>query len=429
VAFLSLAISDVALISDFGWTGAIATFIAGLIVIVAHTVIVVLLGRFWRFDRADERSLVARLTGPSRRLAAFSVARAWLISGLAVVLFVVLGAMHAAVPPEHSIREHLPKSDPANAALGTIDRELGGAFPVRIVVPLDGVAPTSVEGLARIGAVHDAAATAAGVRPLSLWTLVTWLGGGADAETAARADAFLDRLEAGVRARLVGSAGQAIVTVNLTEAPTGVLIERIGRIEQAVRAVEPDIVLAGSTVVNARESTRAINNLNLSLCFAVIAGLLVIALAFRDYKLGVIAFLPNVLPIIATGSLIYLVGTGMQFTSVIALTVAFGVAVDDTVHYINRIRLHAPGAPLRERLVDSAGVVGPVIIGATLVLIAGLSTTLASSLPTVTLFGQLVAVTLVSALIGDLIFLPALMSGPFRRWLTDDAPDRVGASS
>jgi hypothetical protein len=53
--------------------------------------------------------------------------------------------------------------------------------------------------------------------------------------------------------------------------------------------------------------------------------------------------------------------------------------------------------------------------------------TLTSGLTTVMLFGALVVTALLMALIGDLVFLPAIMSGPARRWFSrqsaDDAPE------
>jgi len=54
--------------------------------------------------------------------------------------------------------------------------------------------------------------------------------------------------------------------------------------------------------------------------------------------------------------------------------------------------------------------------GTTLIIVAGLETTLISGLPTIVLFGTLVGATLISALIGDLLILPALMAGPARIW-------------
>ncbi|MEO8667579.1 MAG: MMPL family transporter, partial [Bauldia sp.] len=133
----------------------------------------------------------------------------------------------------------------------------------------------------------------------------------------------------------------------------------------------------------------------------------------------------NTLPLFATGALLFLLGRGMQMTSVIALTVAFGIAVDDTIHYINRFLVQGnPAHSLRDRLIDASREVGPVLIGTTLVVICGLSTALTSGLPTIALFGYIAAITLVVAVAGDLVVMPALIAGVASRWF-EKAPRPV----
>ena len=56
------------------------------------------------------------------------------------------------------------------------------------------------------------------------------------------------------------------------------------------------------------------------------------------------------------------------------------------------------------------------IIGTTLIIIAGLSTTLTSAMPTIGVFGKIAALTLLAGIVGYLIILPALMGGPGRHW-------------
>ena len=98
------------------------------------------------------------------------------------------------------------------------------------------------------------------------------------------------------------------------------------------------------------------------------------------------------------------------------LNVAFGVAVNDSVHYLNRFLHTDGGGSLSARLIDTSRHIGPVITGTTLIIIAGLSGTLSSGMPTIALFGKIAAMTLFAGIIGDLVILPALMAGPGRRW-------------
>ncbi len=419
VAFGSLFISRVLMVRSFAVTGALAIIGSTVIVLVTHALLTLAIGHRWKYRPGTTPNFLAWLAGPCGVVGDFAAKRSRVLSLIAVVLFFVLGAMHYSVPPQHSIREHLPRDNPANAALGRIDKEFGGIFPVQIVVPLHGLKPTSPEAIARIGAVHRAVAAVAGVStPLSLWSLAAWLGHGNAAAGATHIADLFSQLSPATRSRFVAATGAALVTASIAEHSTRVTEALVAAIDHAAKAAGgDDVETTGFTVINARAGARTISNLKLSLSLSVIANLVVIAVAFRSIVIGAVSFLPNFLPILATGSFLFLTGSGMQFTSVIALTVAFGIAVDGSVHFLNRFLLCGDGeTPLRERLAETSRRIGPVLAGTTLIIVAGMSTTLTSGLPTIMLFGRIAALTLAVALIGDVVVLPALMAGLARRW-------------
>ena len=426
VSFLALTISDVSILRNFGWTGAIGMLMSGMIVLVVHTVLALLIGRFWKATRGGSLpDFFKPLAAPSAAICRFAVDHARTISLLIGVLFIALTTAYANFPADYSVREHLPQDDPANAALGRIDQHFDGAFPVQIVVPMDGVSATSPEGLEKVRAVHEAIAKIPGVEsPLSLWSLVTWLGGSADAETSARLAADLDELSPAARSRFLGQDGKAtLVSASLQETPTYVTLPLIAEIERVAReAGGPDVIVTGVTVVTARESTRTIDNLNVSLTFAILGDLAIMILAFRKFWVGFLAVFSNTMPVLATCAILFLMGRGMQLNTVIALIVAFGVTVDETTHYLNHFIHHGRSRSLRDRLVETTRQVGPVLIGTTVIILCGLATTLTSGLPTVTFFGVITATTLLFALVGDLLFLPALIAGPTRRWFDRKQP-------
>jgi len=427
VAFLSLTISSVVLVRGFGMSGAIGTIGGMLIVLLLHGLITRAIGRFWKIDPKRKRSnLLEQMEGPSGAVGRFAVRHARVISSVAVVLLVVLGAAHYSVKPENQIRENLPRNNPANAALGRIDQEFGGVFPLQILVPLHGEAATSPDALARIRAVQEAVGKVDGIgsKPLSMWSLAQWLGGEPDATLSDKLNALLDTLPPSTRTRFVGSSDAAMVMATVPEMPSAEAGALVNRVEAAAKAAGgDDVTVTGVTVVNAREGARTINGLNLSLLLSVVVNLGVIALAFRSLPIGAVSFLPNMLPILAIGAMLYVTGRGMQFTTVIALTVAFGIAVNDAVHFLNRF-LHVDGGrSLNDRLIDTSAHIGPVLIGTTLIIIAGISTTQTSGMPTIATFGIIASLTLLVGIIGDVVILPALIAGPGRRWF-----DRRGAT-
>ena len=423
-AFLSLAFTDIALVRDFAFLGAAAMLAGCAVVLVVHALAAIAIGRFWKDASARRADLLAAMEGPSAQLAQFVVAHARPIAIASCAAFVIFGAMYLAVPPEHSIREHLPANNVANAALGRFDQNFGGAFPVEVLIPLNGLDPTSPAALAKIGAIHRAVAAVPGVyTPLSLWSLVEWIGGGADAATSERLKAILEAADSDTASRLSAN-GIALLTVSTKEAPSRVTAKLIDQIEAATAAANggTPLTATGVTVLTAREAARTINGLNGSLSFAVFGDILLMVLAFRNLPIGIVSVIANTLPLFVVGALLFVLGRGMQLTTVVALTVAFGIAVDDTIHYINRfLVLGRPGERVQPRLVRTAREVGPVLVATTAIVIAGLSTTLTSGLPTVQLFGTIAAVTLVVAVFGDLVVMPALIAGFGRRWFEPKA--------
>ena len=422
VAFASLALSDITLVRGFAINGALAMLVGCPMVLIGHAFGTLLLGRFWP-ARRTALDLLQRAEEPCAELAHFVVDRARPIALGSAALFVVFAAMYWAVPPEHSVREHLPPGDVANAALGRYDAAFGGAFPVQIVVPASNQPATAPERLAAIGAVHNAAAAVDGVyTPLSVWSLYQWVGGPDDPAAADKLARVLDQMPAATRARFIGArTGSALITVSVKEAQTHELEARFTALEEAVHeAGGEEARITGVTVVTNREASYTIANLNWSLLTAIGADIFLIVLAFRSLPIGAVSVLANTLPLAATGALLYLTGWGMQFTTVIALTVAFGIAVDDTIHYPNRFLMwHDRTSPLGGRLVSTSREIGPVLVGTTLIILAGLSTTFFSGLPTVTLFGIIAGITLIVAMLGDLIVLPAVIAGYGRRWFED----------
>lgn len=428
VSFLALTISDVGILRNFGWTGAIGMMLSGVIVIVVHALLAQLVGRFWKRRGGSVPDLFKPFAEPCAAVCRVAIRHSRAIAVLVVFLFVSLTIAYSQFPADYSVREHLPQSDPANAALGRIDDTFSGVFPLQIVVPLDGHAATSPEGLAKIRAVHEAIAKVPGVEaPLSLWSLVQWLGlDNPSEEASATLAADLDQLSPAARSRFVSNDGTAsLVSASVKEMPTYITLPLIEKIEEvATAAGGPDVIVTGVTVVTARESTRTIDNLNVSLTFAIIGDLTIMMIAFRNFWMGFLAVFSNTLPVLGTCALLFLMGRGMQLNTVIALIVAFGVTVDETTHYLNHFIHHGRSKSLRDRLVETTRQVGPVMITTTIIILCGLATTLASGLPTVTMFGIITALTLLFALVGDLIFLPALIAGPFRRWF-DHPPKPV----
>jgi hypothetical protein len=168
------------------------------------------------------------------------------------------------------------------------------------------------------------------------------------------------------------------------------------------------VSVTGLSAIAARNSADMIGQLNRGLTAEMVFVAAIIGLAFRSVFVVVVSILPGLFPIVAAGAVLSVMGEGLQFASIVALTVAFGLGLDATIHYLNRLRLEEkPGEDPAEGIKRATVLVGPALILTSLVLACGLAVTVFSDLPSLRLFGWLSAFTLIAALIGDLLILPA----------------------
>jgi predicted RND superfamily exporter protein len=136
-----------------------------------------------------------------------------------------------------------------------------------------------------------------------------------------------------------------------------------------------------------------------------------IGLAFRSVLVMLASILPAIFPIVVSGTLLWAMGEGLQFASVVALTVSFGLGLSATIHFLNRLRLEERPGQSSAALVERATIlVGPALILTSLVLACGLAVTVFSDLPSLRLFGWLSAFSMIAALVADLLILrPTVM--------------------
>src|SRR5690606_31436735 len=103
-------------------------------------------------------------------------------------------------------------------------------------------------------------------------------------------------------------------------------------------------------------------------------------------------------------------GKPMDIPHVIALTIAFGISIDNAIHVINAFLANSgQGMPDRDAMDAALKEVAPALISASLMFVAGSIGTVLSSLPSVVNLGFLIIATLSIALIANLAFLPALI--------------------
>src|SRR5258705_2224673 len=189
------------------------------------------------------------------------------------------------------------------------------------------------------------------------------------------------------------------------------VIESLDKALDDVRARHPGykIAVTGLSAIAARNSALMIKKLNrgLTLEFIFVAGF--IGLAFRSFVVMRASILPGIFPIVLSGMILWALGEGLQFASVVALTVSFGLGLSATIHFLNRLRHEEqPGQDPAIAVERATVLVGPPLILTSVVLACGLIVTAFSDLPSLRLVGWFGRVASVSALAADpLVLAPA----------------------
>jgi len=134
------------------------------------------------------------------------------------------------------------------------------------------------------------------------------------------------------------------------------------------------------------------------------------ALTFGSLRTGLIAMIPNVLPMGVTAGLMGHLKIDLNFSTATVFSVSLGLAVDNTIHFLSRYRREVLADP------EPAGAVartlegvGPAMIFSTLLLILGFGAILTSDFRFTFYFGLLGGVTMLAALLADLFVLPLLL--------------------
>jgi predicted RND superfamily exporter protein len=128
---------------------------------------------------------------------------------------------------------------------------------------------------------------------------------------------------------------------------------------------------------------------------------------------GLVAMLPNVFPVVVIFGSMGHMGTLVDIGTMMTASVAMGVAVDDTIHFLSWLRRGLDdGLSRHDALIQTYRRVGPAMTQTTIVGGLGLFVFALSTFTPTQRFGTLMLVLLGAALVGDLVFLPALLAGP-----------------
>jgi predicted RND superfamily exporter protein len=349
------------------------------------------------------------------RIAKFGVSHPQLVVTLGLLLVIAFGAIYVTLPPRYRLADQVPDREQAVAASAQLDEKLTGANPLHVMIDWpQGKTLYDPDVLKVIGDVHSLVETQSGVGNVwSVETLRRWLAKTQE-DTPEKLKEYVSILPDYLTKRFIDEKDNSVVvTGRIPDVDVSDLLPVIEKLDgklNAVRDANPGyrIVVTGLSAIAARNSATMIGKLNAGLTTEIVFICIFLGLAFRSVMVAVVTVLPTLFPVFTAGAVLAASGEGLQFASIVALIVAFGLSLNAAVHYLNRLRLEdRPGEDPAIGVERATVLIGPALVLTSLILAFGLGVTVLSDLPSLRLFGKLSAMTLMAALIGDLVLLPA----------------------
>ncbi|MGY8925805.1 MAG: efflux RND transporter permease subunit [Flavobacteriales bacterium] len=180
------------------------------------------------------------------------------------------------------------------------------------------------------------------------------------------------------------------------------------------------LTITGTSIVASNGTQYMVINLFTSLLFAIIAIAILMAILFRSMRMVLVSLIPNFIPLLFTGGIMGWFGIPLKPSTLLVFSIAFGISVDDTIHYLAKYRqeLKSQQWDLKECVVMAIREAGLGMFYTSIVLFCGFSMFAFSEFGGTKALGMLVSLTLLVAMITNLVILPSLLLSLERRLTT-----------
>ena len=168
--------------------------------------------------------------------------------------------------------------------------------------------------------------------------------------------------------------------------------------------------LTGSSNLIDKNNENLTMNMITGMSIDVLMVTLIVLALFKSLRMTVVVLIPNLVPILIVAGVMGLAGVSMKVSTSIIFTIAFGIAVDDTIHFISKLRLTLSHETSLFRAVKHTYLLaGKAVIVTSLILVGGFSTLLFSSFDGTFYVGLLIGLTLLFGVVAELTLLPLLI--------------------
>ncbi len=233
---------------------------------------------------------------------------------------------------------------------------------------------------------------------------------------------------------------ETFVDSNLQTARISMRVKDIGSVEMKkfAKNIDADLkkifpedkyvsYVTGSSIIFTQGTEVLVNNLFTSLGLAVILISVFMATMFSSFRMVVISLFPNVLPLIFTAAIMGFAGIPIKPSTVLVFSIAFGISVDNAIHFLTKYRqeLIITKWDIKKSVIESLKETGISITYTATVLFFGFGIFTLSDFGGTVALGLLVAITLLFAMLSNLVLLPSLLLSLEKRITTKNFKDSL----
>lgn len=207
----------------------------------------------------------------------------------------------------------------------------------------------------------------------------------------------------------------ARITTFMKDIGTDKMEEIEDDLETKIKKLFPEdkyqVTVTGKALVFQKGTTYLVKNLALSLSLAIFLIALFMAYMFRSFRMIVVSLIPNLLPLVVTAGLMGFLGVPIKPSTILVFSIAFGISVDDTIHFLAKYRqeLQANNWKIKKSVYGALRETGVSMFYTSIVLFFGFSIFTISSFGGTVALGALVSITLLFAMLSNLLLLPSLL--------------------
>jgi len=427
--FLAFLIADIKPIADFGILVAFGVIVAFIFTVVLLPAIIVLTGSSSKASDGKRWELVTSLMG---KITHFSVSNQKAVLASMVLIIVVSIPGVTQLKFSHNMIEWFQKDNFVRVNTLWMDDIFHGTIPLEIIVDTGKenalYSPDFMRKLETFEAYtesleSDIIKMGRSTSIVDTLKRIHWVMNGENPETSIPNSEMLVAQElllfessgADDVSELIDSQfSKARITVRLSwvDAVDYVPVrQQIAEKANEIFASDAKVTTTGTIDLISRALVGVMQSMSSSYLIALIVIGFMLVILMRSFWLGLVSMVPNFMPILVSLGIMGYLGLPIDMFTVLLGGIALGLAVDDTVHFMHGFRFHRieQGKEFDEAIAATIRDIGPALLFTTVAMALGFFIFIFSAMDALLIFGIMLGVTIINALLFDLLFVPAIL--------------------